>query len=401
MIAQQIRCQNDLELSKKLLEHPEVIQVKNKMARMEGNKPMGLRRRLLSSSVRLSRTMAPDVHRIADECIETLGMKIPLELYVFASPQFNAMCFKPEDGRLFVMFASSLLESFARKELCFVMGHELGHHLFAHHDIPIGYLIKGKNKVDARLALQLFSWSRYAEISADRAGALCTTDGDAAARALFKLASGLTSNLIDIRIDDFAAQADEMALKDEPGKNNDGSNEEDWFLTHPFTPLRVKALQRFFQSELILEGGNSREQLESESHQLMQMMAPTYLEEDSESAEMMRRVLFAAGCVLMKVSGTIDDREIEAFNALFGEGTFGDHLDIDKLEERLSKRIEDAVAKVPRARRIHIIRDLCLIAAADGRVTRKEREFVHGVGKQLKLSPTIIDHSFDRDVELD
>jgi Zn-dependent protease with chaperone function len=153
MIAQSIRCQNDLELSKKLLEHPEVIQVKETIARMEGKKNMGLRRRLLSSSVRLSRDMAPDIHRIADQCIETLGMKIPLELYVFASPQFNAMCFKPEDGRLFVMFASSLLESFTQKELCFVMGHELGHHIYGHHTIPIGYLLGGDAKPDPRLAL--------------------------------------------------------------------------------------------------------------------------------------------------------------------------------------------------------------------------------------------------------
>ena len=392
------RCEGDQDLHEKLLNVEEVKKVRKEL---EENPSRGTRRQLLATSLRLTRGMSPRLHDMLASCADRLELEIPTEIYVYNSAQFNAACIKPENGTLLLMFSSSILEKFDEKELLFVMGHELGHHLFAHHDIPIGYLIKGKNKVDARLALQLFSWSRYAEISADRAGALCTTDGDAAARALFKLASGLTSNLIDIRIDDFAAQADEMALKDEPGKNNDGSNEEDWFLTHPFTPLRVKALQRFFQSELILEGGNSREQLESESHQLMQMMAPTYLEEDSESAEMMRRVLFAAGCVLMKVSGTIDDREIEAFNALFGEGTFGDHLDIDKLEERLSKRIEDAVAKVPRARRIHIIRDLCLIAAADGRVTRKEREFVHGVGKQLKLSPTIIDHSFDRDVELD
>jgi uncharacterized tellurite resistance protein B-like protein len=172
-------------------------------------------------------------------------------------------------------------------------------------------------------------------------------------------------------------------------------------MTHPFTPLRVKALNRFFQSDLVKQGGTSREQLEVECHELMQLKAPTYLEEDSQTAEMMRRVLFAAGCALMKVSGTINDREIAAFNCLFGEATFGDHLNIDKLEERLDIRIEDASAVVPLARRIHVIRDLCLIARADGRVTKKERDFVHQIGRKLELSPTIIEHSFDRDVELD
>ena len=392
----EFRCEGDGALHEKLLQVDEVKKVRKEL---EENPSRGTRRQLLATSLRLTKSMSPKLHKMLDFCAKKLSLEIPTETYVYNSPQFNAACIKPENGRLLLMFSSAILEKFDEKELLFVMGHELGHHLFAHHDIPIGYLIRGENRVDARLALQLFSWSRYAEISADRAGALCAEDGDAAARALFKLASGLTSDLIEIHIDEFAAQADEMAMDDEPGK--DSSNEDDWFMTHPFTPLRVKALNRFFQSDLVRKGGASREQLEAECHELMQLMAPTYLEEDSQTAEMMRRVLFAAGCVLMKVSGTISDKEIEAFNSLFGEGTFGDHLNIDKLEERLDDRVEEANAVVPLARRSHLIRDLCVIARSDGRVTRKEREFIHEVGRKLELSPTIVDHTFNRNVELD
>lgn len=392
----EFRCEGDQSLHQKLLQ---VEEVKNVRKELEENPSRGTRRQLLATSLRLTKSMSPKLHDMLDSCAEKLSLEIPTETYVYNSPQFNAACVKPENGRLLLMFSSAILEKFDEKELLFVMGHELGHHLFAHHDIPIGNLIRGESRVDARLALQLFSWSRYAEISADRAGALCVEDGDAAARALFKLASGLTSDLIEIRIDEFAAQADDMAMDDEPGK--DDSNEEDWFMTHPFTPLRVKALNRFFQSELIKKGGHSREQLESECHELMQLMAPTYLEEDSKTAEMMRRVLFAAGCVLMKVSGTINEKEIAAFNSLFGDGTYGDHLNIDKLEERLDVRITEAIAVVPLARRIHVVRDLCVIAHADGRVTQKEREFIHSVGRRFELSATIVDHCFNRDVELD
>lgn len=392
----EFRCEGDQSLHEKLLEVDEVKKVRKEL---EKNPSRGTRRQLLATSLRLTKSMSPRLHDMLASCAEKLSLDIPTETYVYNSPQFNAACIKPENGRLLLMFSSAILEKFDEKELMFVMGHELGHHLFAHHDIPIGYLVRGENRIDARLALQLFSWSRYAEISADRAGALCVEDGDAAARALFKLASGLTSDLIEIHIDEFAAQADDMAMNDEPGK--DDSNEEDWFMTHPFTPLRVKALNRFFQSDLIKSEGTSREQLEAECHELMQLMAPTYLEEDSQTAEMMRRVLFAAGCVLMKVSGTVNEKEIAAFNDLFGDGTYGDHLNIDKLEERLHLRIAEAITVVPVARRIHVIRDLCLIARSDGRVTRNEREFIHSVGRELKLSTTIVDHCFDRNVELD
>lgn len=390
------RCEGDDALHKQLLDIDEVKKVRKEL---DENPSRSTRRQLLATSLRLTKNMSPRLHEMLAECATKLSLDIPTETYVYNSPQFNAACVKPEKGTLLLMFSSAILEKFDEQELMFVMGHELGHHLFAHHDIPIGHLIRGKKKVGARLALKLFSWSRYAEISADRAGALCVGDADAAARALFKLASGLTSDLIEIKIDEFAAQADEMSIAQEPGE--DDSNQEDWFMTHPFTPLRVKALQRFYQSEIVKDGGDSRQQLEADCHKLMDMMAPGYLEEDSEVAEMMRRVLFAAGCVLMKVSGTINEDEIKAFNELFGEGTFGDHLDIDKLEERLADRIEDANRVVPLARRTHIIRDLCLIAVADGRVTQKERAFVHQVGQDLHLSSAVVDHSFNRDVELD
>lgn len=392
----EFRCEGDQALHDKLLKVEDVEKVRKEL---EENPSRSTRRQLLATSLRLTRTMSPKLHDMLGSAAEKLGLEIPTETYVYNSPQFNAACIKPERGTLLLMFSSAILEKFDEKELLFVMGHELGHHLFAHHDIPIGHLIRGEDRVDARLALQLFSWSRYAEISADRAGALCAEDADASARALFKLASGLTSNLIEIHIDEFAAQADEMAMNEEPG--TDDSNEEDWFMTHPFTPLRVKALQKFFQSEIVTKDGITRAQLEADCHKLMDVMAPGYLDEDSEVAEMMRRVLFAAGCVLMKVSGTINEKEIKAFDSFFGEGTYGDQLDIDKLEERLDGRIEDAVRVVPLARRTHIIRDLILIAVADGRIAKKEREFIHSVGQRLKLSIAVIDHYFDRDVELD
>lgn len=118
--------------------------------------------------------MAPSLHKMADHCGAQLGLDIPLELYVFSSSQFNAACVKPEEGRLFVMFSSSILEGFSKSELQFLMGHELGHYIYGHHDIPIGYVLEGGSKpVSPRLALNLSSWSRYAEVSADRAGAYC------------------------------------------------------------------------------------------------------------------------------------------------------------------------------------------------------------------------------------
>ena len=129
-----IRYQNDREMAAELLGHPDVVRVNQQLEKMEEAGPLGTRRRLLGTSVRLSRSMAPEIHAMADECIEKLEMKIPHELYVYSSPQYNAACFKPEAGKLFVMFSSSLLEKFDGSELKFVIGHEFGHHVYNHHD---------------------------------------------------------------------------------------------------------------------------------------------------------------------------------------------------------------------------------------------------------------------------
>jgi len=143
MNAYGIQCENDVKIAQALLADVLVKQSKADLDRLTEKGPMGVRRRLLSSSVRLSRSMSPAVHKMADHCIQTLGVDIPLELYAYAGPQFNAACFKPEDGRLFIMLSSSLLEAFDENELMFVVGHELGHHVYQHHDIPVGYILNG------------------------------------------------------------------------------------------------------------------------------------------------------------------------------------------------------------------------------------------------------------------
>jgi len=189
MNADALRSKQDLEIASQLMQTKEVKRINDMIEKREAEGPMGTRRRLLATSVRLSRGMAPWLHEMTDDCMEKLGVTIPTELYVYASPTYNAACVKPEDGRLFIMFSSSLLESFEGSELRFVVGHELGHYLYDHHDIPIGYLLKGEPRPSPKLALQLTTWSRYAEISADRAGAHCAQDPIGVARSLFKLAS--------------------------------------------------------------------------------------------------------------------------------------------------------------------------------------------------------------------
>ncbi len=398
MNAADIRCANDLALYEKLTAHRDVKRVNEQIARHEAEGPSGIRRNLLATSVRLTKSMAPDIAKMADECIEKLGVALPLELYVYSSPQFNAACFKPENERLYVMFSSSLLEGFTSQELKFVMGHELGHHVYDHHAVPIGYLLRGNQRPDPQLALELFAWSRYAEISADRAGAHCAQDMDAVARALFKLSSGLTSKVVEFSLNDFVAQVDDMAVGDqEPGQ---GAPQSDWFSTHPFSPLRVKALKLFENSELY-GGPGSKSDLELGVQSVLSLMEPSYLEAKTDTAEAMRRLLFAGLIAVADAHGGISSEELEVFAKFFGKYAFSEKLHIEKIKDTLGRRAKELAEKASETQCMQVLHDMCLMARADGGVKPSERVVLDQVATMLGLPVAFIEQALMPVEELD
>ncbi len=395
-----IRCSTDKKLFESLLAERQVAKVREQVAQLEEKGPLGVRRRLLATSVRLSSTMAPGVHAIAGECIDALGIDIPVELYVYASPQFNAACVKPEEGRLFVMFSSALLENFRGRELCFVMGHELGHHLYGHHDIPIGWILNGSQNPGPQLALKLFAWSRYAEVSADRAGAHCARDFESVGRALFRMTSGLGDDIIDFDLRAFLAQIDDMQAGD--AGNGPSGPREDWFSTHPFSPLRVKALALFFRSGLAPAGkGMSGADLDVAVQGLMSLMEPSYLEGRTEAAEAMRRLLFAGAIAVADASDGISEEEIAVFEKFFGDGAYTERLDLQRLRQEMPRRAAQARELTSPPQRMQVIRDLCLVARADGRTTAPERRVLEAVAGALNVPLAFISQTLNDIVELD
>jgi uncharacterized tellurite resistance protein B-like protein len=400
MNASGIRCDNDTKIAQNLLNHMLVQRVKEQVDREAEKGPMGMRRRLLSTSVRLSRSMSPTVHKMADHCIEKLGVDLPLELYAYASPQFNAACFKPEEGRLFVMFSSGLLEAFEENELMFVVGHEFGHHVYQHHDMPVGYILNGTQRPSANLALQLFAWTRYAEISADRAGAFCANDLEAVAKALFKLASGLTSNrIVSFNLSEFLHQLDEMQATDaEPGQ---GAPMEDWFSTHPFSPLRVKALQLFHQSGLMLPGGIDKAELELHVQGMLGMMEPDYLEGHTDVAKKMRLLFIAGAVAVANARAGISEREASVLKEFMGEEFSLETLNIDKLIDTLPKRIRAVKKHASLPQRMQVVRDLSVVARAEGQITDNELLVLYGIADGLAIRRSIVGHILNGDTELD
>ena len=172
-----------------------------------------------------------------------------------------------------------------------------------------------------------------------------------------------------------------MQLEDAaPGQ---GAPTEDWFMTHPFSPLRVRALKLFDTSVLADSKGCSIDELEAGVQVLMTMMEPSYLEGRTDASENMRRLLFAAAISVANANGKISDKEIAVFEKFFGERTFSDELNLEKLASDLPERIKQTRELTTIAQRMQIIRDLCTVAKADNHQSSKELRAIKAIARDL------------------
>jgi hypothetical protein len=387
-----LRAYGDKQLAEALLAEPAVREAAEELKKLDRRQR---RRALLGSAVRLVSALAPRMVESVALCRQRLGIEQNVEVYVLRDPQLNAFCYGEERGRVLVVLTSALIEAMDEHELRFVIGHELGHHMFGHFEIPVALLLDGRMSGDARNTLRLFSWQRYAEISADRAGLLCAGSFPSVANAFFKIASGLSSKHIKFDVDAYLAQiGDIQAEAQEAGRSERGA-QADWFASHPFSPLRIRAAQLTAESILVREDGTPRERLEQQTEELISLMDPGYLHDQSEAAEAMRRLLFAAGVVIVSSGESADDAEVAAFEALLGPGALPNRPRIDEVEAQLPERAAQVRRLASPLKRSNLMRDLTVIAAADGSLDERELLLLESLCEQLEIDAALVERTLE------
>lgn len=208
------------------------------------------RRRLLANAFRVTRSIHPAALDALATCQETLGYGAPVELFVSPEPGFHAAAVSCPPESPAIVVSARLLEAFTEAELRFVLGHELGHLALGHLALPL--------PAPGPTPLDLYRWSRVAEVSADRAGLLCARDVEAAASALLKRSSGLSSVSVKAELKNHQRQVD--ALLASPEAREQSRDDEDvlgCFDTHSFGTPRVRALVAFAGSRTFRRSAGS------------------------------------------------------------------------------------------------------------------------------------------------
>jgi Zn-dependent protease with chaperone function len=206
----------------------------------------------IAGNVRVTKNMFGRLHRSLEWACKILDVEEP-ELYVHVDPVPNAFTYghtKP-----FIVMTSGLVDMLDDEERFFVIAHELGH-IKADHVL---YTVLAKNiaaimtiigqatlgigtLLGQGLVMALYEWFRKAELTADRAGLLCTQDLDPCIRVFMKLAGGASRLYEEMDQQEFMRQIRSYEDTDRSTLNKAYKVLLTLYRTHPFPILRAKEL---------------------------------------------------------------------------------------------------------------------------------------------------------------
>ena len=200
-------------------------------------------------------------------------------------------------------------------------------------------------------------------------------------------------------LDEFLAQVDDMlAFDDKPGQ---GAPKQDWFSTHPFSPLRVKALKLFHESDLMTTTGIDKPTLEDQVQQIMSLMEPDYLQGKTDSNRAMRDLFLGAAVVIANAYEGISKKERDILKRYLGETYSLDTLDPDRLKEDLPRRTAEVKDRVNQAQRMQVLRDLCVVATTEKPISDAERDLLNHIASELEVPVGFVVQCLESDIELD
>jgi len=201
----------------------------------------------------------PEIYEMGEECARRFGIGIP-KMYIKFDPMINAFALAVEDSEPIIVLHTSLIQALSPGELKCVIGHECGHihnnhviyRIASEMILQIGTGVAGAAIPGLQVFLGLFTvgvkvlfqdWSRCAEITCDRAGAIVADDANDSVTAQAKIKTGGIAALDGINLDEYIRQIDESQAT--------SGRLLETFNTHPVTHKRVLAGRLFSKCETL------------------------------------------------------------------------------------------------------------------------------------------------------
>jgi uncharacterized tellurite resistance protein B-like protein len=349
---------------------------------------------LMTEGYRVDEAITPKLARLGTVLTRALRLAQPVDIFVMPSHECNAYCLPSRKGnRLIMCLYSGVIEMMSSQELLFVMGHEVGHALFRHAEIPpIGFDHAHFSPLEVVRARAL---GRAKEITCDRIGLLACQDTRVASAALFKVASGLTERWISFDESAYSRHFDDLSAMSELIDLEDAAR------THPLTPLRVKALITFANSEAYArafgrgEWSVSTDELERRVETMLSVLDPDVSElEGKDEKDAANRFLFDGALLVIGADGVVEPQEVAWLERQTSDKWSGEalakSLSSDEFRHGLRQRLEtnaavlrNKLSDMARAGLLHTMFDVALSA---GGIPESEGDALHQLRELLGIS---------------
>ncbi len=201
------------------------------------------------NSMKVSHALLPHFHSICEEVKAKLEFMGDIDFYITGESNVNACAYYSNDEQRphIIEINSGLFNLMNEEELKYVLGHEIGH--LINGDSIINNLVnfifpdeESREKCPPFLRKRIVLYDQLAELSADFFGYLANENLEACVTAMYKIASGLLLEKMDVSIDALLKENSErLNYFLNEGGISDG--------THPVMPIRVRAIELFTKTK--------------------------------------------------------------------------------------------------------------------------------------------------------
>jgi tellurite resistance protein len=362
----------------------------------------------INHSLCITPQIAPELDRLLTKAKKRLGISAAVDLYIKRGGEINAYCLKSDDDRFLICLSGPLVEHMTSQQILFVIGHELGHAVYRHFELPVRRIISEYEDPEIEDIEDLMRWSRMAEISADRAGLIACNSLDAAIGSMLVLTTGLSSSALSINLENYGQYAENLiASIDESWVS------EDLYNTHPFNPLRVVSLNYFWSfwekynrckdtssPDISLVDKRIKsifEKMEGDINLTSKVPEPDrpFKEKKVVIKDVSSQFLFWSAISVASVDGVFSDSETETIMQWLFEADVTVELNRLKLKKDVFEYAESkwneflpGVVLTPATNRCSILQKLVLVARSDGFVCESEKKLLTKLSQGLQISPS-------------
>ena len=336
---------------------------------------------LLSTSVRVTKEIFPNINSAIDNVFKRLKIENNLNFFITANHfQTQASCSAmPLGDSAEIILTSKLIELLNGEELESVIAHEVAHFYYQHALYPQPN--SSMNRVET---LNLLNFSRAAEISADRIGFIGCGSLESSLRAMLKITSGLSDKHLKFNFSNYLDQLRE--LKEIKGDKNL------MYSTHPNFLNRMQALIWFSMSNEYNQDLNSNKKgsfdLKTVDQKIDESIKKVIGDEvDYSNKDVVSRALMWGSIEIFLSDKKFSKKEQELFKKNFGEKRAQSMLSFMKMAnpKSIQAKIDDTFKEAStllKKDKENIINELSkLIKVADG-----DLDILKNTIKKLKTS---------------